>query len=230
MLLLRFSRLRKMVWHIPPVALLARRSSLVVIFRCTARNRKATRLCMSKTVGRLPSCQLRQDCQTLLDCLCWNVGTMPEPPSPEFGAPSTLRVEAVTEATIEDWRHVHNVVIPSSPLTTEEVRERLSRFMLTVAYVGDRLTGCVTVRPPDEKGSVVVIVRILPEYRQHGYGGRLYLEAMKVARDLGGALLETIVLASNLDGMRFALSHGFVEVSRYRLPESEEPFVTLRLM
>jgi GNAT superfamily N-acetyltransferase len=102
--------------------------------------------------------------------------------------------------------------------------------MLTVAYVGDRLTGCVTVRPPDEKGSVVVIVRILPEYRQHGYGGRLYLEAMKVARDLGGAALETIVLASNLDGMRFALSHGFVEVSRYRLPESEEPFVTLRLM
>jgi GNAT superfamily N-acetyltransferase len=162
---------------------------------------------------------------------CWNVDIMPEPPiaTPGSVPPSTLRVEAVSEATAEDWRRVHNVVIPTAPLTTEQVRERRGRYRLTVAYVGDRLTGCATVRPPDEEGNVTIIVRILPDYRRRGYGETLFLEEVQVARDLGGVALETIVLASNLDGLRFALGHGFVEVSRYLPPDSEEPFITLRL-
>lgn len=156
---------------------------------------------------------------------------MPEPPSPvPRSAPlSTLRVEAVTGATAEDWRHVHNVVIPTAALTTEEVRERIGRNLLTVAYVGDRLIGCATVRPPDEVRNVTVIVRILPEHRRRGYGEKLFLEAMKVARGLAGVALETVVPGSNLDGLRFALGHGFVEVSRYLPPEDEEPCITLRL-
>jgi len=52
---------------------------------------------------------------------------------------------------------------------------------------------------------------------------------MKVARGFGGPGFETIVLASNLDGLRFALGHGFVEVSRYLPPGDQEPFITLRL-
>jgi GNAT superfamily N-acetyltransferase len=120
-------------------------------------------------------------------------------------------------------------VIPTSPLTTEEVRERAGRYLLTVAYADDRLIGCATVRPPDEVGNVTVIVRILPEHRRRGYGEKLFSEALKVARALDGAALETTVLASNLDGLRFALGHGFVEVSRYLLPGDEESFITLRL-
>jgi GNAT superfamily N-acetyltransferase len=155
----------------------------------------------------------------------------PEPPGTEPGPAElgTLRVEAVTDRTVEDWRYVHNVVIPTTPLTTEEVSERLGRYFLTVAYGGDHLIGCGTVRPPDEAGRVTVIVRVLPEYRRQGYGEGLFIEAMKVARRLGGDALETIVLASNRDGLRFALAHGFVEVSRYLLPDDDEPFITLRL-
>ena len=40
---------------------------------------------------------------------------------------------------------------------------------------------------------------------------------------------ETIVLASDLDGLRVARGHGFIEVSRYLPPADEEPFITLRL-
>lgn len=162
---------------------------------------------------------------------CLYVGMVPEPlcPLPRPAPPSTLRVEAVTEATVEDWRHVHNVVIPTSPLTTEQVRERVGRYLLSVAYDGDVLVGCATVRPPDEDGNVTVIARVLPEHRRQGYGEKLFSEAMKVARGLGGSGFETVVLASNADGLRFALDHGFVEVSRYFLPGDEEPFIALRL-
>jgi hypothetical protein len=34
---------------------------------------------------------------------------------------------------------------------------------------------------------------------------------------------------ANVDGLRFAHSHGFVEVSRYLPPEDDDPFITLRL-
>jgi hypothetical protein len=48
------------------------------------------------------------------------------------------------------------------------------------------------------------------------------------ARRLGADTVETIVLASNVDGLRFALSRGFVEVERDLLPGDTVPFVTLR--
>ena len=148
---------------------------------------------------------------------------------PTSASASTLRTVAVTEATIDDWRHVHNVVIPAAPLTRAEVQERIARYLLTVAYAGDCLIGCTTVRPPDDVGTVTVIVRVLPEHRGRGYGQGLFVKAMEAARGLGGSAVETIVLASNVDGLRFALRHGFVEVSRYLLPEDDVPFITLRL-
>ncbi len=156
---------------------------------------------------------------------------MPDSPSP-LPAPasaSALTIVEVTEATIEDWRHVHNVVIHTAPLTRGEVQERVGCNRLTVAYAGDRLIGCATVRPLDDVGNVTVIVRVLPEHRGRGYGQELFVEAMEAARDLGGAAVETIVLASNIDGLRFALRHGFVEVSRNLLPDHETAFITLRL-
>jgi hypothetical protein len=42
-------------------------------------------------------------------------------------------------------------------------------------------------------------------------------------------VIETVVLASNEDGLRFAQHHGFVEVERYVLPGDTIPFLELRL-
>jgi GNAT superfamily N-acetyltransferase len=140
-----------------------------------------------------------------------------------------LRIEIVSEATVEDWQFVHNRVIPGAPLAEYEVRERLGRNFLTVAYVGDDVVGCATVRAPDETGNVTVIARVLPEYRRRGYGEELFLDGMRLARSVGGTAIETVVLASNHDGLRFALEHGFAEVDRYLPPGDENPFITLRL-
>lgn len=62
-----------------------------------------------------------------------------------------------------------------------------------------------------------------------GFGEELYARGLTQARKLGANVIETVVLASNLDGLRFAKQHGFVEVDRYLLPGDSVPFIDLRL-
>lgn len=121
---------------------------------------------------------------------------------------------------------VHNAIIPLAPLSTEDVLDRVGRYRLEVAYLGDTLVGCATIRPPDaETDAVTVIVRVLPEHRGRGIGDLLYQHALRSA-DAG--VVETIVWASNVDGLRFAEKRGYVEVDRYVLDGEEVPYVTLR--
>lgn len=142
-----------------------------------------------------------------------------------------VRIEQVdSEALMLDWQLVHNEIIPTDPLSLEDVRERVGRNVLEVAYDGDVLVGCSTVRPPSaETSAVTVIARILPAYRRRGFGEVLYRQGLARARELGGDSVETIILASNVEGLAFAASHGFVEIERYVLPGDTIPFVTLRL-
>jgi GNAT superfamily N-acetyltransferase len=144
---------------------------------------------------------------------------------------SQLRIEPVgSDHTIEDWQHVHNTIIPGDPLSLADIRERLQRNRLEVAYLGDALVGCTTVRPPQpDTGAATAIVRVLPEHRGQGLGRQLYARALSQARELGADRIETIVWASNVDGLLFAQANGFVEVSRYLPPGEEVPYLTLRL-
>ncbi|MFD7260589.1 GNAT family N-acetyltransferase [Streptomyces sp. NPDC059874] len=145
---------------------------------------------------------------------------------------SDLRIESVAgdEAALWDWRHVHNLIIPTDPLTLDDVRERAGRHRLDVAYLGGELVGCMTVRPPDDEAAVAtVIARVLPGYRGRGFGTRLYAHGLAQARELGAARIQTVVLESNSEGLRFALARGFVEVERYLLPGDTVPFIDLEL-
>ena len=144
---------------------------------------------------------------------------------------TNLRIEQVDDdATLNGWQHVHNLIIPTAPLSPDEVRERARRNHLEVAYLGDTLVGCTTVRPPvGDEAAVTVIVRVLPGHRRHGYGAQLYARGLEQARVFGAGAIETVVLASNEDGLQFALAHGFVEVDRYLLPGDRTPYVDLRL-
>ncbi|MFI2737246.1 GNAT family N-acetyltransferase [Streptomyces sp. NPDC018711] len=144
---------------------------------------------------------------------------------------SDLRIErARTEEQLADWRAVHNTIIPTAALSPEEVRERAGRNRLDVAYLGEVAVGCSTVRPPDgETPAATVIARTLPGYRGRGFGTALYERGLAHARTLSNEGVETVVLASNEEGLRFALARGFVEVERYVLPGDTVPFVALRL-
>jgi GNAT superfamily N-acetyltransferase len=88
------------------------------------------------------------------------------------------------------------------------------------------------VRPPteDNGATATVIARVLPEYRRRGLGTHLYERALGQARALDAQVIETVVLASNPDGLRFADQHGFVELERYLLREGDAvPWIDLRL-
>ncbi|GAA0674746.1 hypothetical protein GCM10010193_29640 [Kitasatospora atroaurantiaca] len=142
-----------------------------------------------------------------------------------------LRIERVDgEASLQDWQQVHNLIIPTDALSLDEVRERARRNHLEVAYLDDVLVGCSTVRPPtSDSSTATVIARVLPAHHGQGFGEELYARGLNLARELGADVIETCVLASNPDGLRFAQGHGFVEIERYLLPGDSVPFIDLRL-
>ncbi|WP_457032958.1 N-acetyltransferase family protein [Kitasatospora sp. P5_F3] len=140
-----------------------------------------------------------------------------------------LRIEPVSgDLGLRDWQLVHNLIIPTDPLSLDEIRERAGRNRLEVAHLGETLVGCSTVRPPVD-GTATVIARVLPAYRRQGIGAQLYAHSLAYARSLGATVIETVVLASNPDGLRFAEGQGFVEIERYLLPGDTVPYVDLRL-
>lgn len=143
----------------------------------------------------------------------------------------TLRVLPAAPDRLAEWRAVHNEIIPTDPLSADEVVERAGRHLLTVAYDGDVLVGCATVRPPvGASSTATVIVRILPPFRRRGLGAAYFEHQLGVARDLGARRIETVVLLSNQDGLEFARAHGFVEHDRYVLDGQAIPFVDLHLV
>ncbi|MFD8735072.1 GNAT family N-acetyltransferase [Streptomyces sp. NPDC059618] len=144
---------------------------------------------------------------------------------------SILRIEAPDdEARLADWRHVHNVIVPPAAMSLDEVRERVRRYRLEVAYLDGVLVGCTTVRPPTGgDATATVIARVLAEHRGRGFGEELYARGLEQARAAGARVIETVVLAANEDGLRFARRHGFTETERYVLPGETAEWVDLRL-
>jgi L-amino acid N-acyltransferase YncA len=142
----------------------------------------------------------------------------------------TLRIVPAAPDHLEEWREIHNATIATARLSADEVAERAARNRLTVAYDGDVLVGNATVRPPAGTGTATVIVRILLQHRRRGLGSAYLAHELAEARALHPERVETVVLASNEDGLAFALARGFVEVDRYLLDGDTIPFVDLRLM
>jgi GNAT superfamily N-acetyltransferase len=139
-------------------------------------------------------------------------------------------VEVADEQTVADWQRIHNEIIPTDPLSLEEVRERSGRHHLELAYVGDDAVGNSTVRRPSADEGAMVIARVLPAYRRRGIGTLLFERGLEVARSWADERpVETVVLASNTDGLAFALARGFVQVETYLLPGASVPYVSLAL-
>jgi RimJ/RimL family protein N-acetyltransferase len=144
-----------------------------------------------------------------------------------FGS-DLLRVAPAAPDHLDEWRQVHNEIIPTAPLSEVEVAERATRHRLTVGYVGDTLVGCATVRPPaGESRTATVIVRILEPYRRRGLGTAYLDVSLADARSVTRERIETVVLESNADGLAFARRHGFIEHDRYVLDGQTVPFVDL---
>jgi GNAT superfamily N-acetyltransferase len=141
-----------------------------------------------------------------------------------------LRIVPVSPDAITLWRDIHNAVIPAHALTSGDVHERLARHRLTLAYDAGELVGNATIRPPGpDSMTATVIVRILPGYRRKGLGSEYLAAMLAEARSMGAQRIETVVLASNQDGLAFAGRHGFVEFDRYVLDGETAEYVDLYL-
>ncbi len=145
--------------------------------------------------------------------------------------PVTLDIVVAAGPLLDEWRAIHNAIIPTHPLSADDVADRAGRHRLTLAYASGELVGNATVRPPlDPEAVATVIVRVLPEQRRQGHG-TAYLEAeLTEARTLRARRIETVVLESNSDGLAFALKHGFVEHDRYLVGDDSIPFIDLHLV
>jgi GNAT superfamily N-acetyltransferase len=147
-----------------------------------------------------------------------------------LAVPDLRIVPVLDDVTLLDWQRVHNEIIPTAPLSIDEIRERARRNVLEVAYAGDVLVGCSTVRPPsDETAAATVIARVLPEHRRQGFGTAIYERGLARGRELSTEGIDTHILATNEDGVRFAKSHGFTEVETYLLPGDTIPFIHFHL-
>ncbi|TIC80422.1 GNAT family N-acetyltransferase [Nocardioides sp. GY 10113] len=131
---------------------------------------------------------------------------------------------------LEGWRAIHNAIIPTHPLSADDVAERATRHRLTVARAGGALVGNATLRPPRSPDQVAtVIVRILPAYRRNGHGTEYLQAELARARADGAERIETVVLVSHEAGLAFAHRHGFVEHDRYLLDGDLVPYADLHL-
>ena len=141
-----------------------------------------------------------------------------------------MKIVVATGELLEAWRTIHNQIIPDDPLSAKEVADRSSRHRLTVAYANDLLIGNATVRPPSGPDHAsTVIVRILAEHRNQGLGSAYFEAELDEAFRMGARRVETVVLASNVDGLAFAQARGFVEHDRYVLDGDTTAFVDLHL-
>jgi ribosomal protein S18 acetylase RimI-like enzyme len=77
--------------------------------------------------------------------------------------------------------------------------------------------------------TATVIVRVLPQYRRKGRGSEYLAAMLAEARGMGARRIETVVLASNQDGLAFAGRHGFVEFDRYVIDGETTAYVGLYL-
>ena len=141
---------------------------------------------------------------------------------------SDLTFTRVTDdLTADAWAQVHNQIIPSDPLTVAQVVERSKLYVLDLATIDGMTVGCSTVRPALGEEPVTVIVRILPTCRRRGLGSALLAHALAHAAAWDAVHGQTIVHASNADGLEFALRRGFVETDRYTLEGESVPYIHL---
>lgn len=131
------------------------------------------------------------------------------------------------QMTAKAWQQVHNEIIPTDPLNHAQVLGRSKQHLLEVASLGSAVVGCSTVRPVTDGELVTVIVRVLPAFRRQGLGSAYLVHALAAAQQLDAVDVQTIVLASNVDGLALALSRGFVEKERYTLDGDEIPYIHL---
>ena len=123
---------------------------------------------------------------------------------------------AATDADLEDYRTVFQVVLPDDRCpSVEDLRRTLehrSLRTLLIAREGGDLVGCGLFDQSDEVGRAATSARVLPAYRRRGHGTVILEHLLDLARTAG---FEIVSAGTDDDGSaQFAIRHGFTEADR----------------
>jgi GNAT superfamily N-acetyltransferase len=121
----------------------------------------------------------------------------------------------VSDADLETWVAIKNVVVPNEPTTVEQVRASNEEGRLLL-LAGDR--GCAIAGLSNFGGKAFVAVRVLPEFRRQGIGRALAERCFEHARALGRDSVNCFVYADEPHSIAFAESYGLANVD-YQLEQ-----------
>ena len=134
--------------------------------------------------------------------------------------------------TLDDVASVHRIESASFPMPWPD-------YAFRQEIQTNRLAHYVVVRAVDEAvgyGGLwlmvdeahITTIAVLPQWRRHGIGGRLMLELMRVARDLGARLMTLEVRLSNVPARALYRQFGFRPVGirpRYYSDNGEDALI-----
>jgi mycothiol synthase len=124
------------------------------------------------------------------------------------------RVE--TDADLETWVAIKNVVVPNEPTTVEQLQRGDEPGR--VLFVTEDSAGCAIAANSNFGGRAFIAVRVLPEHRRRGLGRALFAVCAQHARSLGRDGVNCFVYADEPHSIAFAESYGLENVD-YQLQQ-----------
>jgi mycothiol synthase len=124
---------------------------------------------------------------------------------------------AESEAELEVWTRIRNVVEIDNPTTVDDLRGVVRRQPETRHWLADddgEAIACAFVSASSVPGRAFVLPRVVPQSRGRGAGTALLGAALEYAATLGCQRARSHVDGADDRSLRFAARHGFEEVDR----------------
>jgi GNAT superfamily N-acetyltransferase len=124
-----------------------------------------------------------------------------------------------TDDDLETWAELKSRVVPSGPVTADQLRRSAGRDrLLLLAELDGVAVGCGTADRSNVGGRAFIAARVLPEHRRQGIGTALVGALAEHARTLGLSGVNAFVDAAEPHSIAFAEQLGLIEVD-YQLEQ-----------
>jgi L-amino acid N-acyltransferase YncA len=124
---------------------------------------------------------------------------------------------AESDAELELWTRIRNLVEVDNPTTVEELRQGVRRQPETRHWLAEedgKAVGCAFASASSVPGRAFVLPRVVRRSRGRGAGTALLAAALEYAATLGCERARSHVDGADDRSLRFAARHGFREVDR----------------
>lgn len=124
---------------------------------------------------------------------------------------------AETDADLEAWCEIWNVITPREPNKLEEVKRRLERQperLYLVAFENGTPVSLGFAGPSQSPERTALAVRVLPAHRRSGLGSELLERVLEHAGGLGAGQASGMVFEDDPESVAWVRNRGFEEYQR----------------